>query len=191
MKKIPTIFNRDWEGNRSLVTQEQNPECEWVFAGQGTPTRKWDGTSCLVQDGKLFKRYELKPGKTAPEGFFPAQDVDAETGKQPGWVPVRDGPEDAYHMQAWNYEEIYEHPTADGTYELVGPKIQGNPDDFGGYCLQKHGDETLASVPRTFQGLKDYLSFVPIEGVVWHHPDGRMAKIKSRDFGIDWPRKAL
>ena len=26
-----------------------------------------------------------------------------------------------------------------------------------------------------------------IEGIVWHHPDGRMAKIKRRDFGLSWP----
>jgi hypothetical protein len=23
-----------------------------------------------------------------------------------------------------------------------------------------------------------------IEGIVWHHPDGRMAKLKLRDFGV-------
>ena len=26
-----------------------------------------------------------------------------------------------------------------------------------------------------------------IEGIVWHHPDGRMVKIKARDFGLPWP----
>ena len=190
MKKIPSIFNRDWNGNRTLVTQEPNPECAWVFAGEGTPTRKWDGTSCLVQGGKLFKRYELKLGKTPPDGFIPAQDVDTETGKQPGWVPVGEGPDDAYHRLAWNQEIEDSHaPPADGTYELVGPKVQGNPDVFEGYALVRHGAAILASVPRTFKGLKDYLSFVPMEGIVWHHPDGRMAKIKSRDLGIAWPPK--
>jgi len=29
-----------------------------------------------------------------------------------------------------------------------------------------------------------------IEGIVWHHPDGRMAKIKARDFGIKRGRGA-
>jgi hypothetical protein len=27
-----------------------------------------------------------------------------------------------------------------------------------------------------------------IEGIVWHHSDGRMAKIKLRDFGHKRPR---
>ena len=26
-----------------------------------------------------------------------------------------------------------------------------------------------------------------LEGVVWHHPDGRMVKIKRKDFGYKWP----
>ena len=25
-----------------------------------------------------------------------------------------------------------------------------------------------------------------LEGIVWHHPDGRWAKIKRRDFGLKW-----
>ena len=33
--------------------------------------------------------------------------------------------------------------------------------------------------------------YMPIEGIVWHHPDGRMAKIKARDFGIQWPPKKV
>jgi hypothetical protein len=27
-----------------------------------------------------------------------------------------------------------------------------------------------------------YLHARPYEGIVWHHPDGRMAKLKKRDF---------
>jgi hypothetical protein len=26
-----------------------------------------------------------------------------------------------------------------------------------------------------------------MEGVVWYHEDGRMVKIKRRDFGLKWP----
>ena len=26
-----------------------------------------------------------------------------------------------------------------------------------------------------------------VEGIVWHHPDGRMVKIKRKDFGFKWP----
>ena len=41
----------------------------------------------------------------------------------------------------------------------------------------------------TPSGLKDWLSAPHYEGLVWHHPDGRMAKIKRRDFGLSWPVK--
>ena len=30
----------------------------------------------------------------------------------------------------------------------------------------------------------DLMAFTPFEGIVWHHPNGRMVKIKARDFGI-------
>ena len=42
----------------------------------------------------------------------------------------------------------------------------------------------LDGIVLTFDGIRDYLRAHDMEGVVWHHPDGRMAKIKARDFGI-------
>jgi hypothetical protein len=47
-------------------------------------------------------------------------------------------------------------------------------------------DATIQTAP-TFDELRDYLSEGSIEGIVFHHNDGRMAKIKCRDFGIPWP----
>lgn len=192
MKKIPTIFIRDWQGNKSLVTQEPNPECNWVFNGEGVPTRKWDGTSCLVKDRVLYKRYELKSGKTPPDGFFPAQEVDSETGKQPGWVPVGDGPDDKAYREAVQPDRPSNVVLfADGTYELVGPKVQSNPDGYAQHTLVRHGEHILHQVttlPKTYDAFKTYLEFNAIEGIVWHHPDGRMAKLKARDMGLKWPR---
>jgi len=37
--------------------------------------------------------------------------------------------------------------------------------------------------PRTFNELKEWFKDQDIEGIVWHHPDGRMIKLKKRDFG--------
>jgi hypothetical protein len=45
----------------------------------------------------------------------------------------------------------------------------------------------LGEIPRDFEGLKEYLSAKQMEGMVFHHPDGRMAKIKKRDFRLRWP----
>lgn len=40
----------------------------------------------------------------------------------------------------------------------------------------------VEDAPRTFDALKGYLANKTIEGIVWHHPDGRMVKIKAKDF---------
>jgi hypothetical protein len=64
MQKIPCLFQRDQsQGRDTLVRDEVTPGCEWVLEGEGIATRKWDGTCCLIRDGKLYKRYEVKRGK--------------------------------------------------------------------------------------------------------------------------------
>ena len=179
MQKVPTLFERDWAGDRSRVTREIHHGCEWVAAGEGHPTRKLDGTCCMIRDGALFKRRELRKGENAPPAFE-AVGFDEETGKTVGWVPVGDGPEDKYHREAFH------GPSIDGTYELVGPKVQGNPEKWANHQLVAHGslELQLSNVPRDYEGLSSFLAEHDYEGIVWHHPDGRMAKIKARDFGI-------
>ena len=59
MKKIPSLFKRDYEGAR-FVYDEVVPGCEWVLDGEGVATVKYDGTSCMVRDGVLYKRYDYK-----------------------------------------------------------------------------------------------------------------------------------
>ncbi len=184
MQKIVSLFQRNYEGDR-LVRDEVVPGAEWVIAGEGVATRKFDGTCARIAGGKLFKRYDAQQGKVPPPGFEPAQDPDPQTGHWPGWLLVADGPEDR-----WFREALAASPTlADGTYELVGPKVQGNPDAFKDHTLVPHGKEILADCPRDFEGIKAYLLDRTIEGVVWHHPDGRMVKIKRRDFVKSGPKR--
>jgi hypothetical protein len=188
VKKIPTIFERDWDGDRSRVVDKPHPACGWVFAGEGRPTRKIDGTSCMVENGKLFKRRELRSGDATPADFMLAGHDD-ETGKTVGWVPVGEGPEDKFHREAFA-----DGPHANGTYELIGPKVQGNPEGIDRHMLIMHGTGhagLMVDVPVTFDGLREFLAGLNIEGVVWHHPDGRMAKIKLRDFGHRRGQKSL
>ncbi|MGH6814965.1 MAG: DUF5565 family protein [Hyphomicrobiaceae bacterium] len=180
MKKIPTVFERDWNGDRSRVTRQVHAGCEWVLAGEGVATRKLDGTSCMVRNGQFYKRRELRKGDRAPPLFEPA-DHDEETGKTVGWVPCDIGPEDRYHMEAFA-----DGGFADGTYELLGPKVQGNPERYEKHTLVNHCDPSLVlqNVPRTFDELREWMATQNIEGVAWHRSDGRMAKLKLRDFGI-------
>lgn len=186
MRKIISLFKRDYEGTR-LVYDEVVPGAEWVAAGEGIATVKWDGTACMVRDGHLFKRYDVRRGKAPPPGFEPSQEPDPVTGHCPGWVPVGDGPEDKWHREALAVAP----DLTDGTYELVGPKVQGNPHGAVDHQLFRHGEwlDERPAAPRDFDGLREYLRHGYIEGIVWHHPDGRMVKIKARDFGLPWPVK--
>jgi len=67
VKKIISLFKRDYEGTRQ-VYDEIVPGAEWVVAGEGVATAKWDGTACMVRDGVLYKRYDrrLKKGTYKP-----------------------------------------------------------------------------------------------------------------------------
>lgn len=189
MQKIISLFKRDYDGTRQ-VYNEVVPGAEWVLRGEGVATVKWDGTCCMVtdRDGEsvLWRRYDAKHGKTPPPGFMPAQDPDPATGHWPGWVRCRrDNPADRWHFEAYDAGVVpYE-----ATYELVGPKVQGNPYGLTHHTLFRHGFNILDNVPRDFDGLRAWFADNPIEGIVWHHPDGRMVKIKRRDFGLPWPVK--
>jgi hypothetical protein len=177
VNKIPTIFVRAPLRRAALVINEWVPGTEWVRDGEGVATRKWDGTSVLIRNGKRYKRRELRQGDATPPDFE-SLGTDENTGKTVGWVPVGDGPEDRWHREALD-------PGHDGTFELVGPKVQGNKDKFNTHTLVAHG-HLQVDAPRDFVGLKQWLSDFAGEGLVWHHPDGRMAKIKRRDFGFKW-----
>lgn len=182
MKKIISLFARNYDGDR-LVRDEVVAGAEWVIAGEGIATRKYDGTCCLVRAGALYKRYDVKRGRTPPPDFEPAQEPDEVTGHHPGWVPVGAGPEDRWHREAF----AAELGVPDGTYELCGPKVQGNPEGFVGHVLVRHGAMPV-DAPRDFAAIREFLKDGRIEGIVWHHPDGRMVKIKAKDFG--WKRAA-
>jgi len=174
MEKIISLFKRDYEGNR-LVINEIVEGAEWVVNGEGIATRKLDGTCCKIENGKLYKRYDAKNGKKPPVGFQPAQAPDPITGHWPGWLPVNE--HDKWHNEAMNYQ------IPNGTYELCGPKIQSNPENLSGHYLIPHGKEIISDAPRTFDELKEWFIDKDIEGIVWHHIDGRMVKIKKKDFG--------
>jgi len=177
MKKIISLFKRNYEGDR-FVYDEPVEGAEWVLKGEGVATRKYDGTCCMVKEGKLFRRYDAKNGKTPPAGFIPTQDPDPVTGHWPGWIECRaDNPGDQYHLEA------FKDSLPDGTYELCGPKVQGNPEGFETHTLISHGKE-IVDAPRSFEALKAFLEIHDMEGIVWHHPDGRMVKIKKKDFGF-------
>lgn len=185
MKKIPTLFKRDFTNN-GVIIPEYNDDTEWVQAGEGVATRKYDGTSVLIRDHKMYKRYELRPGKEAPYGFEQV-DHDETTGKSVGWVEVGNGSEDKWFIEAIKHHGANPDNVTltDGTYELLGPKVQGNPEHAEEHYLQPHWlAESYSDAPTGFEELKAWLTDKDIEGLVWHHPDGRMVKIKKKDYRL-------
>jgi hypothetical protein len=184
MQKIISLFQRNYDGDR-LVRNEVTPGAEWVINGEGIATRKWDGTCCMIRDGILYKRYDAKKGKAPPAKFIPAQDPDPVTGHWPGWLEVTTAKEDRWHNEAFLNTD-FGSLSYDGTYELVGPKINGNKDGFEKHLLIAHSDSIITGAPIAFDGLKAWFAEMDIEGIVWHHPDGRMVKIKKKDFGYKW-----
>lgn len=190
--KIPSLFKRDYAGTRQVFDEYVEGSLE--VARDGVPTIKWDGTAVMFRGGKMFRRYDCKAGKTPPAAFTPCQpEPDPVSGHWPGWIPIEENnPADRWHFEAWKRESDRE----DGTYELIGPHINGNPHrcpSIAGLAaldlLIPHGADPLPvdEVGFTFESVRAYLGQHVIEGIVWHHPDRRMVKIKRKDFGYSWP----
>lgn len=213
-----------------FVTTEINPSCAWVAEGLGKATRKLDGTCCLISnEGIFYKRREIKKSCKEKNTHdvnkcdFILVEKDEITGNELGWIPVSiNNPSDKWHVDAINnqvfnlsIEELENRqiptnyiPTPKnilkmfnpGTYELLGPKVQGNKEKditssyFNRHVLIQHGSveidrDVFCIDPRSYDEMKIYLERHPnIEGIVWHWPqeDGsvKMAKIKGTDFGI-------
>jgi hypothetical protein len=140
----------------------------------------------LDHDGRWWARREVKPGKIRPANYVPIS-TDPNTGKIMGWEPIEQSAFAKFHAQAVASTHAHFGPMEfdPGTYELVGVKVNGNPEridpDFG-HQLLSHDRALVLDAPRDYDGLRAWLADFDGEGIVWHHPDGRMAKLKRRDF---------
>lgn len=181
MIKLSTVFKKD-PTNLGRVVNEVNSDNVWAITGDGIPTRKFDGTACAIIGGYLYKRFDLKKGRTLPNNAIPCQEADLITGHHPHWVKcdIKDN-SNKWHFVAFDLLEDKE----DGTYELCGEKVQSNPENIKGHELIKHGSEVLYFGDFSFNGIKNFLEGADIEGIVFHHKnDDRMCKIRKSDFGL-------
>ena len=189
MKKIPTLFEREFVNHRIVnITPKVTPGLEWVLDGMGVASEKLDGSCTAIIDGVFYKRYDAKKGKKAPEGAIPCCEPDPITGHHPHWVKVdANNPADKWFIEAYkNALEVCDFDNLlDCTYEAVGEHFQGNPHGIKGDILEMHGLRVL-DVPRTFEGIKQYLTDHYIEGIVFWRDGEPMCKIKRTDFGLEW-----
>ncbi|HET6286314.1 MAG TPA: DUF5565 family protein [Amycolatopsis sp.] len=182
MKKIPTLFVRDPTDLNRLL-RDVHPDCQWVIDGEGVALHKADGTCMLLdQDRRWWARRQVKPGRDAPPNYVEIEH-DETTGKRFGWEPIEQSTYAKLWRQAIDSGNYHPSDLPPGTYELIGEKINNNPEGVTGHVLRKHDRLPFRfEAPRDYDGLRDWLVGYPGEGVVWHHPDGRMAKIKRRDI---------
>jgi len=184
MKKIPTLFKRQFENHAIIKVLPNITEgLEWVLCGSGIATVKWDGSCCAVINGEFYKRYDAKHGKPVPNDAIPCQkEPDPITGHFPCWLKCnRDDPADKWLWAAYdNTQDI-----CDKTYEAIGPHFRSNPYGLEKDTLKQHGSDVI-DVPRSFDGIRDYLSKHYIEGIVFWKDGAPQCKIKRSDFGFPW-----
>lgn len=215
MKKMKTMFEREFEGHKIVAVHPKLvPGCEFVLGPDCVPTRKLDGTACMIcSRGKVYKRYDCKKGRTAPDNFVPCDDPDPVTGHWPGWVPAEN---DAIVLEGlYNSGLECVNPFYTGSHsircavdifepftcELVGPKVNGNNDGFPFHMLIPHGTvvlnlergyvrskDAVTQEQVLFDKVRQYLEKNVIEGIVFHGPNREMCKIKRSDFGLPWGR---
>lgn len=192
MEKILTIFDR---GESFQVINQPRKGCEWVFAGEGQATEKLDGTNCrlTIRTGQVVRVEKRRnPSKQQKlQGIVDGWYVDAnEFSKEDKWI-----------FEAVRGTNVHGWPDGEHSVEALGPNIQGNLLGLTKHLCVPFNLEipTYEGVPRTFDEIKIFLDtldsrFSPghrAEGIVFHHPDGRRAKIKRKDFFSEHsPRKS-
>lgn len=183
MEKIPTIFDR---GDGFRVINQPRSGCEWVFRGEGKATEKLDGTNVrlTVRAGRIV-RVEKRRN---PSKLQKAQGV------TDGWYVEADehAKEDKWIFEAVRGTDVSSWPDGEHSAEALGPHIQGNTLGLTQNLCVPFNLEVpeYTDVPRDFAGVQAYLAklesrYAPghlAEGIVFHHPDGRRAKIKRKDF---------
>ena len=192
MKKIPALFKRIFhEHNVKETLNEVKEGLEWVLEGEGIATIKYDGSCTAIINGEFYKRYDAKHGKPVPNGAIKCQEeADPITGHLPCWLKVKkENLGDKWLLEAYNdYLNNHNGKIANGTYEAIGLHFQSNPYNLKNDTLVKHGED-IVDVPRTFEGIREYLKEHNIEGLVFWKDGEPRCKIRRADFGFKWPQK--
>lgn len=186
MKKILTIFDRDWDGDKTVVDKL----CVDFDFASATATEKLDGMNVrLTVRNRTLVRVEKRRNPDKAQKHAGIQD--------PWYVDADEyAKEDAYLYEASLNTDLSDIPDGEWSGEALGPKIQGNPLNLESHrvVLFSCGKApVLSDVPTSYGDLRDWLKQAKsiygndcgIEGIVWHGKDGSMVKIKTKDFEKD------
>lgn len=186
MNKIKTIFERDWEGDRTVIDQLA---VDFDFAN-AVATEKLDGMNVrLTVRNKMLVRLEKRRN---PDKRQKAQGIE-----DPWYIDADEySPEDKYLFEAAANTDLEDIQDGEWSGEALGPSIQGNTlklDSHRVVLFSCGKAPILSDVPTTYEELKSWLKTAKsaygnncgIEGVVWHGKDGCMVKIKAKDFDKD------
>lgn len=193
MRKIPMLFERE----NGFAIDKINPKCAWVFEFRSIPRQKWDGTCMKLDSDGWWSRREVRSSKKTPESFV-LEERDDKTGHSFGWIPYEESSfvkvADEAMQKAplshtlFRFSREYDY----GTYELIGPKVNGNPEKLKEHRLMPHKDSPIVADlsifdpdELNFELLKNIITSLPMEGVVWYGDDGKRAKLRRKDFRIE------
>lgn len=191
-------FNED-TGQRN-VSDRINEKAEFILErDDAIATMKVDGVGMkLNENGEWFSRRSVKPGKRTPNGFI-LEEEDNNTGIKFGWEPIEQSDFKKFFLKALNNPENIDF--IPGTYELIGPKINGNKENVSVNKLILHGSTTVQDIGYDFPtmaeirehielgDLKNFLEpfFTTfrdnsIEGIVWWVDNNPAVKLRAVDF---------
>ncbi len=188
MQKIPTIFDRNWEGDRKVNNKLVVTDFDFSTA---IATEKLDGMNVRVTvRNETVVRVEKRRN---PSKIQKQQGI-----KDPWYVDAKESDKgDKYIFEAVASTDYSSVPDGEWSAEALGEKIQGNPLKLKGHSLflfsleDKKKSVAFENVPIEFEALKKWLpqqksligNDCGIEGIVWHQPEtGEMCKIKLKDF---------
>ncbi len=186
MKKIPTIFERDWEGKSHKVIDKYVEGVRPLFLGACKATEKLDGMNVRVTvRNNTCVRLEKRRN---PDKIQKAKGI-----IEPWYTDTNEfGPEDKWLLDALKNTDL-NLPDGEWSGEALGPNIQGNPlkletNRILFFSLDQA--PVFEDAPITFAELKEWLpkqkskygNDCGIEGIVWHAENGDMFKIKCKDF---------
>lgn len=190
MKKMPTLFKIKYKDkNHKIITTLK--QVDWIDEPKVVATIKFDGTAVALFGNKVFKRLDLKPGRTLPPNLtaYECSPADPITGHHPYWIECDPSdPSNKYVFEG--FSNTADLKQQDWTYELCGPKVNGNPENLSKHILIPHGIPMLcAPKPNLIDIFECLVSRPSQEGIVFWRNSGLNSdkcKIRRKDFNSEY-----